>query len=705
MRIRKLKRTPVSSESPAQAKSSFQASRPFAPQSQPKLDSESTVSTQKETPVQQQRVGHSLSQMKLASCAVKSPHPIQPRLKIDLPGNRNELEGDRGSHQPNSNGLLQAKLMTGKKLEEWTGVSRRNILSRGFKALGGLVKIGSGGSSYDDILGLLESYEKLEESDVKCDEKAKRLRILTDLEKKVFAWYQSSNRKRDENDEVVGKSEEETKKIEVLQELMYQVVEERDNISSLTQSNGKDDESIESSIEKTKNISSDSPQPEEPQQSESEAKQANQQQKTFWSKFKDGFSQSWHYTFGNEFYPKKVVPLHMDFVSEYDVLRSAELVELAMSVEKNLLKDGVDPLKATTLAYQYLPIQLRPRSPEPEEKVVLKVKLQIFKESLKNTKKSKDTSEQVKDVTDKVGTAGSVYAGGSDGLGKLSVISKDLAETNTDIGYLVGSIGEVVSSFSEIFAALSKSTKDDVSETEQNHNEDQALSGALKVEQKLAMLGQRINDLMVDDNVPVLGILSNVINVFQNLIKGAGLVIRYVEEGKLNQQVEAIKSGLIGALKSTAKRSRFLAISSGAEIIISALKIIGSLVAAADGGITKAVGSVLKVAKKVVETVESSYAAGLSQESQLESESGVEGSSKKVLESSTKWGVTAIILEAKDGNKIAIKKLELFGVKAKDIETLDVEVIRKIIMEKLERKENDKTFGQKIPFFGKSVKG
>ena len=601
-------------------------------------------------------------------------------------------------YQSGSDDVLQAKLMTGKELEALTGVDRRNFLSRGFKALGGKIGIGSGGSSYDDILGKLESYEKLEETDTNYEKKAKRLAVLTDLETKIFAWYQSSNRERNEKNEVVATNKGDAKKIEILQELMYQVVIERDSVASMS-------ESIESGIEQTKNITSDSPLPQEPNSSESIAQQSNQQQKTFWASIKDGFSQSWHYTFGNEFYPKKVVPLHMDFVSEYDIRRSVELIELAMQVEKDLLANEVDPLKATTLAYQYLPVQLRPRSPEPEEKVVLKVKLQIFKESLKHSKQGKEVSEQVKDITDKVGTGSSVYTGAVTGLETVSAITKDIAESNTDVSYLVGSIGEVVSAFAEIFTVLSKSSKENISETEQSQNEEQALMGALKVVQKLTMMGQRIENVSVDDNTPILGIFSNVLNIIYNLIKGAKLVIRYVQEGQLNQKVEAAQSGLLGALQSTAKRSRFLAISSGSEIIISALKIIGELVAAADAGITKAVGTVLKVAKKVVEAIESSYAAGLSQESQLESESGIEGSSKKVLESSTKWGVTAIILEAKDGNEIAIKKLELYGIRTQDIDTMEVEDIRKVVMEELERKENEKTLRQKIPIVGKSVKG
>ena len=102
-----------------------------------------------------------------------------------------------GASSPRAHSLLRfpiQPLMTATELSRRAGSTRRSALTRGIKMLGGKLGIGKGGSSYDDILGLLEEYQTPE----KQRSNAALSALCSSIDQKIDEWMGSSSRDWDD---------------------------------------------------------------------------------------------------------------------------------------------------------------------------------------------------------------------------------------------------------------------------------------------------------------------------------------------------------------------------------------------------------------------------------------------------------------------------------------------------------------------------
>lgn len=210
--------------------------------------------------------------------------------------------------------------------------------------------------------------------------------------------------------------------------------------------------------------------------------------------------------------------------------------------------------------------------------------------------------------------------------------------------------------------------------------------------------------------VPILSVVVEFLNVVKGVVEGIVRWSRLSKEEEVLKEAKGSKEGqgLAGAIGSFKDRNTTLSLRNGAEMIISAVKMVAEILKAIPGAnlaglIVGTVATVVSGLKAVGQYLQESYRAGLRQETERKTESGQKGSAKKVLENSPVYAATAIILEAKDGNPIAIKELGVYGLGKDDLKDKSVEELRAKLLEEMQEELDPKTITQKLMSVGYAI--
>jgi hypothetical protein len=643
------------------------------------------------------------------------------------------------------------RLMTVKEFTEAAGVTRRRLIARKIV-----------GASYDAVIGFLDEYHNLKENDPKGKQVFKRMEILKDLLTQAELWAASANRKKAGSHDVAKQA--------VLEALHQQVQHERLGLLAL------DPEAKQ----KTGAITSGTVVPED-KTLKPAPKEATDPigATTVGGKIKDFFARNFlkmanvfKYTFGGDFRPEYAIGFNPKTLTPTEMQEMVDLIDAAMEVEKRLLAEAPDDkLGAMTKAYMYLPPQLRPKTPDDEEKVVLQTKQHLFKEAIAAKKKSKlQEGLGYGDTATSLGKTGAVGLGGVSGtissvtekLGKIGVLDSDEQKSYfKDVGKVAGFVGKVGGKKEEAktiglgrmfelgLAEHSKPLLETADITEKIgaiSNSVGAFGGILNfllkigqskitkivskdpLERKMGLqaikelvppfldmvkkaittsvkAAQAFGSAIPKSVVPIVGAVFGFINLLVHIYEGGEKLVRVVREKLILKEAKTKAQHLVGAIGSFMWRNVTLAVRAGVKMIVDALQAVGGVLQAIPdpsgttqgvGTALSTVGTVISVLESVGEALHESYRAGVRQESELQAETGKSGSSKKVMKNSPRYAATAIILEAKSGNAVAVKSLHVYGVTDQMIAKNSVDQIRDQLFHKLEETEEPKTITQKI---------
>ncbi len=687
-------------------------------------------------------------QRSYGNLAALSLHESLNRQNRNLPIQRQRGRKKIIAPQNTSLLVIQAKLMTAAELQKQSGISRRGFFSRVFS-----------GDSYDALIAFLKEYEKTVAKDKDGKEINKRLAILTDIDNATVKATTEYTNKAIKSQGKKKKNEREEKaesQVNFLYDLQSQVREERESILNLK---------TKETMEKTGQITGTGKAEKLKTTAELEAEGLLQKQAaTFGAKAKSFFT----HAFAVDFNPQSVASLSGKFLGVEEMLDIIKMVEKALEMEQKILaqqKEPKDPLQAMALAFAYLPDQLKPKTADPEERIVIKTKVQLLKEAkdlrmsgyAEHEKKTemgtfKYTKSKIGKEDIKKGISGGIdqvagqaeskenkltgiqeYKKGDRNDFYMSGGQKDLLkdkysgkegdkQLTKDVGEakIISGITGFVKNFKDLLVGIAE-IKDIIKEMSGEDPVKKAKAKgdfAVKIVELISAgtgLAKSIGTALegwavgVGKMVPILGVVAEFLGVVQSTVSGILKWMRVSQEGKVLKEAQEQKSGLAGAIGSFKDRNTTLLLRAGADIIINSIKTVAEILKAIPGAnlaglIMGTVVSVVGGLKSVGVMLQESYRAGLRQETERKAEAGGTGMAKKVLTDSAQYAVTAIILEAKDGNPLAIKELAIYGVNEEDIREKSVAELRQTMFEELEELEDPTTVSQKIVgVFGRVV--
>ncbi len=634
---------------------------------------------------------------------------------------------------------IQAQLMTAAEFVALSGTKRRMLISR-------LIM----GASYDKIIGYVEEYEKLAKEDPEGKQPTKRLEVLKDLMDTVEKWYTSPTRQKNLSDP--KKKAQDDLKDAAITRLYVQALQERDALLKLGYSGRMKGMQVGLT---TFTATTKVPKWREAEMStaEMEARAQLEAQKGFFARLGDKIKNFFKYTFGAEFRPEGQLALSPQALTEDELTNIVTMIDKSLEIEAKLRNaDPQNPLKALALAFMHLPEQLRPKTPDPEERVVLKAKKQLFLEAIGKererqqqlTQPQKTTGQKVREFaqTTALKTPGALESVGGFVSGqleeegfqkkmrqlgtyapklgmnkvgefgqKMGQLSKELTDKIASISGVVGGFGKVVKRIIEFARGDVKLIRDPdkVKRLKAYDAIKEFIPGIISDAGELVKGGLSIAGsfgAVIPDAIAVgIDAFLALIEIIKSIINGAKRIYRVWQERGLIQEAKQTAQALVGAIKGFKARNVTLALRAGVEIIISALKMVGGILKVIpdpSGGtqtaglVLSTVGTALSALNTVTQTLQESYRAGVRQEAERQAEAGIQGSAKRVMRESPKYAATALILEAKDGNPVAIKELGVYGITPEMIRTSPVDVIRERLFIEMEEKEDPTTIGQKV---------
>jgi len=201
--------------------------------------------------------------------------------------------------------------------------------------------------------------------------------------------------------------------------------------------------------------------------------------------------------------------------------------------------------------------------------------------------------------------------------------------------------------------------------------------------------------------LPMVDLVMNIQRLIQDGVKVYDNAKRAKAQGKLKDLAEEIgRDTMHLGLQLSYGRGVHLAAHYIVDAIATGLAALGNIVALA--GVTYAVGHGISIAAKAVggankaaRTVADSYLAGKTLESRRNAQLAKPGSSEALIRHDPKHATQTFIDRARDGDPLALKTLESFGITPDVLERSDDPSLRSAMLSKLELSENPQTISGK----------
>lgn len=588
------------------------------------------------------------------------------------------------SRAAQSASFIQAKLMTDKELVEATGVRGARIRA---------------GSSYERLVEFLKDYRHLNESDPEAKQVNKRLQILQSIETEARSWTESDARTK------VKKGDD--KKLVAISKILHQVHEERSALNGIQEQLEKPQTHRDSRGRRGAFLIGYTSQSEN--EREAQATKEAESSKGFWGKVKDKLVNFFHYTFGLDFTLEQGVSLQGQHLNPEEIQEILRRMDKAEADYKELVSAGVSPVNALAIVYRYVPEQIKPKSPALEEHLAIKVKRQYLEENLNKVKNKTSIEAEVQEYIgygNHVTTVANISHSGAkmirDPQKHKVVVLKQFEEAKGGIG-LGGGVIKVAESIAGIVDGGKKYSKAET-EVEKQEAIDILHTSAQNTTMAIGDINQGIGTIIgLGEALPVVSILTTLQKLIVDLGNGTIQVIRAVKQHQLGKQAKEQVSALTGAIKRLGKRNIHLMLRTGADILAKILSIVGDLLGGPTnpyGGAVKAISTVVSGLNSAASMLVDSYQAGLAQETENRTHAGEKGTAVKVFDDNSNWAVTGLILEAREGNQLAIDTLEVYGINQKMMDELKagkttVAAIRKYVLGQLKEQEELQTITQK----------
>ena len=588
-----------------------------------------------------------------------------------------------------SRGALQRKLMSVDEIETITGKK------------GARFRVSS---KHEKIVYFLGKYNELDEKDTDGAQGTKRLEYLTKIQTNIDKALAKMPAKNAEAKTDADRAK--NQKVESgLKSLQDQIAQERKKLVTIHDPNVKDRRRRQGIyLAGTSGAAA---------KAHLEAEAAPKNQEKVSEQVVKKLTNFFHYSFGTDFSKAGSVALNEGTLLPTEIELLVRLLDEAAELEKDWLGAGLAPEKALALSYANLPMQLRPASAKPEARLALAVKRQFLEEA----KTPEAESTVLEDIADNAGKIGMVGAVGSKTVGaglKLGGLNKE-GTSASQFGPVFASLFGLVEGITGFAQAIIDYFDDKADPAIKKHSLEEMvvnLHGILAQSTKAAdSLAIFLGGVGVQGagQVPGLAIAFSALNAVSSALFGLRAGLAWANESKLQIEAEAQGSALGLLLGSISNRSKDLAIRNAIDVVISLTKVIAEAAALGDPtGAAKGVSlamTAVKGAKSATEKVKDAYKSGKAQEARLSAESGEQGSEVKVFKDNIAWSVTALILEAKQKNPMAIKWLEGYFIDEDTLANSDVKNVRAKIMQQLSWKDNPKTIGQDLRGLVKKVRG
>ncbi|MBD2449740.1 hypothetical protein H6G76_21745 [Nostoc sp. FACHB-152] len=416
---------------------------------------------------------------------------------------------------------------------------------------------------------------------------------------------------------------------------------------------------------------------------------------------------------------EKIAKLKVERIAQFQRY-GYPLQESRLRAEKDILeKESFQELENE--AFQELPPEYRPTPIDIKLKLLHDIKKQFLIEEKYDSKLTysnnfnppKSTVEKLKGY---IKTSGSILKPAAEVGG---VISKEFAHSSdaakvfngvsnsidvlthiTDTGYAIAKVVE---------GAKKWTNKSDVAIKKQG--KEQVIEGGIEFKDNL--IAATLNAMYLAKSIGSKN-LGNTLDVtgipFLNIVINANLLIKNADEmDKVTDQINANelihkeakyqKHSLENSVGIIGKRMTHIAIRKAVDVVINVINIVGDTLKI--GGITTVAGMVIKyfgtainVAKKLGEQLVDSYQAGKAQEAAFNTRVNAVGNEDEIFQRHPKFAAAAIVVMAKQSDKLAIKMLKTMGVDESDIKRKSAKELREQILNISHLKEDSKTLTQ-----------
>ncbi|MBD2681277.1 MULTISPECIES: hypothetical protein [Nostoc] len=394
--------------------------------------------------------------------------------------------------------------------------------------------------------------------------------------------------------------------------------------------------------------------------------------------------------------------------------------EARLRAEKDILeKESFQELENE--AFQELPPEYRPTPIDVKSKLLHDIKKQFSIENKYENKLTytnnftppKSTSEKLKGY---IKTSGSILkpvaeVGGviskefasSDGAAKVfNGVSNgiDVLTHITDTGYAIAKVVEGAKKWAnKSDVAIKKQGKEQVIEGGIEFK-DNLIAATLDAMYLAKSIGSKnLGNTLDVTAIPLLNIAINANLLKKNADEMDTATDQAHANDLLHKEAKYQKHSLENAVGLIGKRMTHIAIRKAVDVVINVINIVGDTLKL--GGITTVAGMVIKyfgtainVAKKLGEQLVDSYQAGKAQEAAFNTRVNAVGNEDAIFQRHPKFAAAAIVVMAKQSDKLAIKMLKTMGIDESDIRRKSAKQLREQILNISHLKEEGKTLTQ-----------
>lgn len=167
----------------------------------------------------------------------------------------------------------------------------------------------------------------------------------------------------------------------------------------------------------------------------------------------------------------------------------------------------------------------------------------------------------------------------------------------------------------------------------------------------------------------------------------------------LYKQAKHRKSYLEDAVEIIAKRMTHIAIRKAVDIVVNVIKLVGNTlnlggITAVAGMVIKHLGTAINLGKKLGEQLVDSYQAGTAQEAAFNAKVNAMGAEEEIFQKHPKFAAAAIVVMAKQSDKLAINMLKTMGITESEIHKKSAKELREEILNISHFKEDARTITQ-----------